>query len=82
MTSWIIVYIYFMGVILAGFAATMLVLRRARTEPAEIWLPVSFGLGLGILAVGFITSMILTGRMYWAFPLALASPGRLNRATR
>lgn len=63
MIPWLLVVLYLLAVMAVGYAALRLLLRRAAGVAAEIWVPASFGLGLGFQAIVFYISLALFGKV-------------------
>lgn len=64
MTGWLLLLLYLVAVLFVGFGAAQLALRRAEPMRAELWLPLSFGLGLGAQCVIFLLFLLVFGRIY------------------
>lgn len=63
MIPWLLVVLYLLAVMVVGYAGLRVLLRRAEGLAAEIWVPASFGLGLGFQAIVFYISLALFGKV-------------------
>lgn len=66
MTTFLLTFLYLITVVLLGFFASRWFMDREEPTSAEIWLPISFGLGLGIQAICHLISMVLFGQVHLA----------------
>ncbi len=70
MLGWTILFLYFAAVLLVGFGILQFIMRRAEPMRAELWLPISFGLGLGAQCLVYLLFLFIFGRIY-LLPAAL-----------
>ncbi len=61
MTGVVIVFLYLIAVSAAGMGVALIVFRGAGRVAAEVWLPVSFALGLGLQAMVLLSAMVAFG---------------------
>jgi len=70
---------YLVAIPALGLLALRFIAARDDRHPAEFWLPVSFGLGLGIQCFVSLSSILLLGQIYyglvWGLGLVLLAAG-------
>ncbi len=71
MISWLLVPIYLVFLGFLGMAFCKGFLWKSERFSAELWLPISFGLGLGVQAIAFFLSLILIGKVSFLLSIIL-----------
>lgn len=61
MMLFLLTLLYLVHLLFSGFLLLRLVDRRGEMRPAEQWLPLSFGLGVGLQAFVYTASMVVLG---------------------